>query len=55
MDQETIHDIHNRLHTIEQDVKQVLAHTEHLSWLKWHIRALWAAMLGLLGIKTLQG
>ena len=54
MDNETLTDIHKRLGVIEADTKQVLANMENLRWLKWHVRALWAALLGLLGLKGLS-
>ena len=50
MDDETIRDIHRRLAVIEKDTKCILANTENLRWVKWHIRALWVALLGILGI-----
>lgn len=50
MEEEIIRDIHRRLAAMEKDTKRILANTESLKWVKWHIRALWVALLGILGI-----
>lgn len=51
MDQETLRDIHARLGRIEGKVDTIIAMKESLKWAKRHIWALWAGVLGLLGLK----
>mgnify|MGYP001231088168 CR=1 FL=1 len=50
MDQETLRDIHVRLGKLETIATKTLANTENMKWQKWHIRALWGALLALLGL-----